>query len=116
MDAAAVQRKLDRHLIPWLFSLGVLCYLDRTNLSFAALELNRDLRWVGKLENCHESAGGAVRTGDCQLLDWAFTPNRSHAPSLPPQPELRDVWTGRIAVLRVVCGVPDVRAVLLCVF
>lgn len=26
-----------------LFSLGVLCYLDRTNLSFAALELNRDL-------------------------------------------------------------------------
>ena len=26
-----------------LFTLGVLCYLDRTNLSFAALELNRDL-------------------------------------------------------------------------
>ncbi|PRW44580.1 MFS general substrate transporter [Chlorella sorokiniana] len=43
VDAAAVQRKLDRHLIPWLFALGVLCYLDRTNLSFAALELNRDL-------------------------------------------------------------------------
>ncbi|KAI7845687.1 hypothetical protein COHA_000801 [Chlorella ohadii] len=43
VHAAAVQRKLDRHLIPWLFSLGVLCYLDRTNLSFAALELNRDL-------------------------------------------------------------------------
>lgn len=26
-----------------LFALGVLCYLDRTNLSFAALELNQDL-------------------------------------------------------------------------
>lgn len=43
VDPAAVQRKLNGHLIPWLFSLGVLCYLDRTNLSFAALELNRDL-------------------------------------------------------------------------
>ncbi|EFN55132.1 hypothetical protein CHLNCDRAFT_134195 [Chlorella variabilis] len=43
VDPAAVIRKLDRHLIPWLFSLGILCYLDRTNLSFAALDLNRDL-------------------------------------------------------------------------
>lgn len=44
VDTAVVLRKLDRHLIPWLFALGVLCYLDRTNLSFAALELNRDLK------------------------------------------------------------------------
>lgn len=43
VDPVVVDRKLNRHLIPWLFSLGVLCYLDRTNLSFAALELNRDL-------------------------------------------------------------------------
>ena len=39
-----VIRKLDRHLIPFLFTLGILCYLDRTNLSFAAVgSLNRDL-------------------------------------------------------------------------
>eukprot|EP00890_Picochlorum_soloecismus_P004964 jgi/Picsp_1/5469/NSC_02828-R1_major facilitator superfamily mfs_1 len=38
-----VRKKLDWHLIPWLFSLGVVCYLDRTNLSFAAVQLNRDL-------------------------------------------------------------------------
>ena len=39
-----IRRALDRHLIPWLFSLGIVCYLDRTNLSFAAVQLNRDLR------------------------------------------------------------------------
>ncbi|KAI3428732.1 hypothetical protein D9Q98_007556 [Chlorella vulgaris] len=44
VDPAVVIRKLDRHLIPWLFALGILCYLDRTNLSFAALDLNRDLQ------------------------------------------------------------------------
>ena len=38
-----VRRKLDLNLLPWLFSLGVVCYLDRTNLSFAAVQLNRDL-------------------------------------------------------------------------
>ncbi|GAB4813303.1 hypothetical protein N2152v2_000349 [Parachlorella kessleri] len=40
---AAVMRKVDRHLIPWFFALGIACYLDRTNLSFAALQLNEDL-------------------------------------------------------------------------
>lgn len=29
---AAVMRKVDRHLIPWFFTLGIFCYLDRTNL------------------------------------------------------------------------------------
>lgn len=36
-------RKVDRHLIPWFFALGVSCYLDRTNLSFAAVQLSADL-------------------------------------------------------------------------
>lgn len=40
---AKVVRKVDRHLIPWLFFLAVVCYLDRTNLSFAAVQLSRDL-------------------------------------------------------------------------
>lgn len=40
---ATVLRKCNRNIIPLLFSLGIVCYLDRTNLSFAALQLNRDL-------------------------------------------------------------------------
>lgn len=43
VDSRAVMHKVDRHLVPWFFSLGILCYLDRTNLSFAALQLNKDL-------------------------------------------------------------------------
>jgi MFS transporter, ACS family, tartrate transporter len=43
VDPAVVARKLDRHLVGWFFSLGILCYLDRTNLSFAAVQLNQDL-------------------------------------------------------------------------
>lgn len=35
VDAATVKRKLDAHVIPWLFALGVLCYIDRTNLRSA---------------------------------------------------------------------------------
>ncbi|KAL6779860.1 hypothetical protein ACKKBG_A14040 [Auxenochlorella protothecoides x Auxenochlorella symbiontica] len=38
-----VLSKLNNHVIPWLFSLGLLCYLDRTTLSFGAIQLNHDL-------------------------------------------------------------------------
>jgi MFS transporter, ACS family, tartrate transporter len=38
-----VMRKVTRHTIPWLFGLGIACYLDRTNLAFAAVQLSRDL-------------------------------------------------------------------------
>lgn len=43
MDEAAVLRKLNRHILVKFFAMTVLCYIDRTNLAFAALQLNRSL-------------------------------------------------------------------------
>ena len=34
---------VSRHLIPFLFFLYILNFLDRVNVGFAALEMNRDL-------------------------------------------------------------------------
>lgn len=42
-DQADAIRKVNRHLIPWFFALATVCYLDRTNLSFAAVQLSADL-------------------------------------------------------------------------
>ncbi len=39
----ATLRKVTRRLIPFLFLLYVLSYIDRINVSFAALQMNRDL-------------------------------------------------------------------------
>lgn len=39
----AVYRKISRRLIPFLFILYVVAYLDRINLSFAAVDMTRDL-------------------------------------------------------------------------
>jgi MFS transporter, ACS family, 4-hydroxyphenylacetate permease len=39
----AVVRKVSRRLIPFLFLLYVFAYLDRINIGFAALSMNRDL-------------------------------------------------------------------------
>src|SRR5580658_2963341 len=36
-------RKVRRHLLPWLFLLYVVAYLDRINVGFAALSMNREL-------------------------------------------------------------------------
>ena len=35
--------KLNWHLIPIFLAMTVMCYLDRTNLAFAAVQLNRSL-------------------------------------------------------------------------
>jgi MFS family permease len=43
VDADVVAAKVDRHLVSLFWCLGIVCYLDRTNLSFAAVQLNRDL-------------------------------------------------------------------------
>lgn len=40
---AAVDAKVRRRLLPVLFTAALMCYLDRTNLSFAALQMNADL-------------------------------------------------------------------------
>ncbi|GAC1683733.1 MAG: MFS transporter [Gemmatimonadaceae bacterium] len=41
--ARATIRKVTRRLIPFLFLLFLVCFLDRVNVGFAALEMNRDL-------------------------------------------------------------------------
>src|SRR3984885_859013 len=43
IDRHAVIRKVWRRLIPFLFVLYVFNYLDRINIGFAALSMNRDL-------------------------------------------------------------------------
>ena len=40
---ARVRRAVFRKLLPPLFVLSLVCYLDRTNISYAALQMNRDL-------------------------------------------------------------------------
>ena len=40
---AATVSKVTRRLVPFLFVLYVVCFLDRVNVGFAALQMNRDL-------------------------------------------------------------------------
>lgn len=35
--------KVSRRILPVLFMSGFMCYIDRTNLSFAALKMNEEL-------------------------------------------------------------------------
>ncbi|BDA42609.1 Putative tartrate transporter [Coccomyxa sp. Obi] len=46
---AEVIKKLNRNLLPLFFLTTVLCYVDRTNLAFAALQLNKDLGFTEKV-------------------------------------------------------------------
>jgi ACS family tartrate transporter-like MFS transporter len=43
IDATALFRKITWRLIPYLFFLYILAYLDRVNVGFAALDMQRDL-------------------------------------------------------------------------
>ena len=43
IDAAKLYRKITWRLIPYLFLLYILAYLDRSNVGFAAVEFQRDL-------------------------------------------------------------------------
>ncbi|OIO05828.1 MAG: hypothetical protein AUJ49_00765 [Desulfovibrionaceae bacterium CG1_02_65_16] len=43
LDPAALYRKVDARLLPYLFLLYVVAYLDRVNVSFAAQGISRDL-------------------------------------------------------------------------
>ncbi|KAK9814550.1 hypothetical protein WJX72_007741 [[Myrmecia] bisecta] len=49
VDERVVLRKLDVHLVCPFLLLIVLCYIDRTNLAFAALELNADLGFTDSI-------------------------------------------------------------------
>ena len=43
VDQKVVLAKLNSHLLWNFFALTVLCYIDRTNLAFAAIQLNKSL-------------------------------------------------------------------------
>lgn len=43
VDGKALLAKLNSHLLWKFFALTILCYLDRTNLAFAAIQLNSNL-------------------------------------------------------------------------
>ena len=43
VDGKALLAKLNSHLLCKFFALTILCYLDRTNLAFAAIQLNSSL-------------------------------------------------------------------------
>ena len=71
MDASAVSalerttlRKVYLRLVPFCFLLYILCYVDRINVSFAALTMNRDL---GLSAYVYGLAAGAFFWGYCLL-------------------------------------------------
>jgi len=47
--AARTQRKITRRLIPFLFLLYITAYLDRVNVSFAGLEMTRELKFSNEV-------------------------------------------------------------------
>src|SRR5260370_9085544 len=44
-----LQRKIPRRLIPFLFLLYITAYLDRVNVSFAGLDMTRELKFSGEV-------------------------------------------------------------------
>ena len=42
IDAGAALSKVRRRLLPFLFALYIVAYLDRINVGFAALQMNRE--------------------------------------------------------------------------
>lgn len=44
----AITRKFDRHIVPWLFGLWLLAFIDRSNIGNARLDgLEKDLKLAG---------------------------------------------------------------------
>jgi ACS family tartrate transporter-like MFS transporter len=56
IDGRAVYRRITWRLIPYLFILYILAYLDRVNVGFAAIEMQRDLH----LSNTVYGIGGGI--------------------------------------------------------
>ena len=47
--AAGARRKISRRLIPFLFLLYITAYIDRVNVSFAGLEMTRELHFSNEV-------------------------------------------------------------------
>jgi ACS family tartrate transporter-like MFS transporter len=41
--AERTRRRINRHLLPFLFLLYIIAFLDRINISFAGLDMTREL-------------------------------------------------------------------------
>lgn len=67
---AEVMRKLDRHILASFCVLTVLNYLDRTNLAFAALQLNKDLGFSGEShwDDAQQHMVGQTRACNLQVM------------------------------------------------
>jgi len=68
MDAAAIEKSTMRkayiRLLPYCFMLYILCYIDRINVSFASLTMNKDLSLTAYI---YGLAAGAFFWGYCLL-------------------------------------------------
>lgn len=69
-------RKVYLRRVPYCFLLYILCYVDRINVSFAALTMNRD---IGLTAYVYGLAAGAFFWGYC-LLEVAFLAVAVHLP------------------------------------
>jgi ACS family tartrate transporter-like MFS transporter len=47
--ARATLAKITRRLLPFLFLLYIVCFLDRVNIGFAALQMNQELGFSPRL-------------------------------------------------------------------
>ena len=66
----SITRKLDRHIIPWLFGLWLLAFIDRSNIGNARIDgLATDLKLVGNKFNivCPLNQWKEKETSHCEL-------------------------------------------------
>jgi hypothetical protein len=49
IDEEAITKKLNRNILTVFFAMTMLCYIDRTNLAFAALQLNNSLGFTDRV-------------------------------------------------------------------
>jgi hypothetical protein len=64
--ARSTLAKVTRRLLPFLFVLYVVCFLDRVNLGFAALQMNQDLGFSPA------GASGGARKWLARIADPAY--------------------------------------------
>ncbi len=79
---AATLRRVTRRLIPSMFALYVANFLDRVNVSFAALQMNRDLGFSSAAYGL--GAGMPARCSPSPSSCSRARPSRSPCVALPP--------------------------------
>ena len=47
--AHRARRRIMRHILPYLFFLYIIAFLDRVNVGYAALEMTKDLGFTAKV-------------------------------------------------------------------